>query len=165
MSARRGAARLALAAVLGLGSMSTTCTSSGGGSSDPEAIRTDRSMVDAKLQEYSELVVAMDHTAIASLFLPEGELVNEGAKPVHGPDAIDKYLRRFSDYHVLSNRIAATRTTVHGDTARQFGTWTQRVRTPKGETLDVAGRFEATWLRARPREWKILRLGTRPASP
>jgi len=154
-------ARVALALLVLSLATSTTCTTSGPTGS-PEEIAAGRAAVNAELQHYSELVVAMDHAGIAALFAPQGEIVNPGARPVRGPDAIAKYLRGFSRYRVVDDRLAPARTVVHGDTARQVGFYEQHVRTPKGDTLHATGRFEATWLRVRPREWRILRMETLP---
>lgn len=126
-------------------------------------VRTARAQVDARLRQYNDRVLAMDHAAIAALFAPEGEIANPGAPAVHGRAAIDSFLVGFASYHVLENRTLPTATLVHGDSAVQVGTYRQRVRTPQGDTLAVAGAFRAVWRRSASGEWLILRMGTTPA--
>jgi uncharacterized protein (TIGR02246 family) len=154
-------ARVVLAAAVGLLTMSTTCTTSGPTNS-PEEIASGRAAVNAELQRYAERVMARDHSAIAAMFTPGGVIVSPEGKAIRGPDAIDRYLRHALRDRVVDGRIAPARTTVHGDTARQAGFYEQRMRTWTGGTRRESGRFAVTWLRVRPREWRILRLETRP---
>ena len=156
-----GLVRAAVAAGLGLLVTSTTCTTSGPTGS-PEEISSGRAAVNAELQRYALRVAERDHSAIAEMFAPSGVLVTPEGRTVQGRDDIDRYLRETLKERSAGGQIAPARTIVRGDTARQAGVYEQRLRRGAGDTLRVTGRFEATWLRVRPGEWRILRLETRP---
>lgn len=113
----------------------------------------------AALARYEKLVLAMDHAAIAALFADDGEVVNEGQRPILGPAAIDEFLQKFSGYKVIRYEIVATRTTINGPAAVQTGSFHQRVRTPDGQVIDVFGKFKAEWVRT-ANGWRIWRMGT-----
>lgn len=115
--------------------------------------------LEAALSRYETMVRSMDHAGIAALFSDDGEIVNVGERPIHGPAAIEAYLRSFSDYKVLRYEIVATRTTINGPAAVQTGSFHQRVRVPDGRTVDVFGTFKAEWILT-VRGWRIWRMGT-----
>ncbi len=123
---------------------------------------TPESDVRAALQRYAHLVQKMDHAAIAAMFAPDGEVVNPGRDPIHGPAAIEAFLRQFDAYHVLSETMAARTTVVDGDRATQTGTYHQRVRDPDGKVLDVSGNFTLEWIRDASHVWRIRRAATAP---
>jgi ketosteroid isomerase-like protein len=118
--------------------------------------------VEAAFEHYCELLRAMDHTGIAAMFAPDGEVDNPGAAPIRGPAAIDAFLQGFSDYHVLAYTTEAVRILVHGDTAELTGIFHQRVRVPQGEVIEVSGRLEAHWVRAGKGGWLVQRMATSP---
>lgn len=113
----------------------------------------------AALARYEKLVRAMDHAAIAALFTDDGEVVNEGERPIMGPAAIDGFLQTFAAYRVIRYEIVATKTTINGPAAVQTGSFHQRVRVPDGQVVDVFGKFKAEWILT-ARGWRIWRMGT-----
>jgi ketosteroid isomerase-like protein len=124
----------------------------------------DKVLVEAALRRYSDLALAMDHAGIAALFAPEGEIVNRGQPPVHGPAAIEAFLSGFVGYKVLNNSTLPSSTLVAGDRAFQQGSYRQRVRKPDGGVIEVSGLFQAEWVRAAASgQWLILRMATTPA--
>ena len=134
---------------------------------DPDAVAkkqaVDSLQVESRLQRYGFLTLRMDHAGIASLFAPDGRLVREGQPPLVGPDSIEKFLAGFLGYHVLEEHIAAETTTVRADSARQAGTWRQRVQLPDGKVVEVHGRFETHWMRDNSDQWMIKSMGTTSA--
>ena len=120
----------------------------------------DSLQVEARLQRYAFLAMRMDHAGLASLFAPDGRMLREGQPPLVGPDSIRTFLASFLGYHVLEEHIAAETTTVRADSARQAGTWRQRVQLPDGKVVEVHGRFEAHWMRDNSDEWMIKSMGT-----
>jgi ketosteroid isomerase-like protein len=118
--------------------------------------------VRAALAHYATLVKAMDNPAIAAMFTSDGEIVNRGQPSIKGPAAIEAFLQRFSDYHVLSEKLTPASTTVDGNHAAQEGTYRQRVRGPDGHVLNVSGRFIAEWIRDDNGIWRIRKMGTSP---
>ena len=120
--------------------------------------------VERALASYSDLMLAMAPDRLAASYTPDGELSDAEQGPVIGPDSIRAFLASFSDYRVLANRLSADSTRVTADTAWQVGTYSERVRLPAGDTVEVAGRFQATWLRSGAGEWRLRRMHTmRPA--
>jgi uncharacterized protein (TIGR02246 family) len=123
---------------------------------------TPESEVRAALVRYAELVQKMDHAGIAAMFAADGEIVNPGQDPIRGPEAIDAFLLKFSDYHVISETMTPEKTTLDGDRATQSGTYRQRVRTPDGQTVEVSGGFDLEWVRDTTGAWRIRRISTSP---
>lgn len=123
------------------------------------AVPAHGSDLQAALARYEQLVLSMDHAGIASLFVEDGEVDNDGQRPITGPAAIDAFLRTFSAYKVLRYEIVATRTTINDPAAVQTGSFHQRVRLPDGRVVDVFGKFKVEWVWT-PQGWRIWRMGT-----
>jgi len=130
----------------------------------PAAPATPEQDVQAALAHYADLVQKMDSPGIAAMFAPDGEIVNPGQTPVHGPAAIEAFLKQFEGFKVLSETMTADTTTVTGASAVQTGSYRQTVRTPDGQTLNVSGGFEAEWIRDAAGVWRLRRLGTKPSA-
>lgn len=124
--------------------------------------RADRAAVEAGLQRYSEYLLTMNSAGIASMFAPDGEVVNPSQPAVRGREAIRNFIDGFSDFHVLSNADVATSTLIDGSTAEQIGTYRQSVRSPQGHLFDVAGRLEIEWVKEPSGQWLIQQLATFP---
>ena len=125
--------------------------------------RADKAELEARLQHYSALVLAMDSAGIAAMFARDGELVNPSRPPVRGRAAVQRFLSGFSDYHVISNVDVLEGTTVDGDTAEQLGTYSQSVRSPGGKVFEAKGRFEIGWVRDSSGEWLLSQVATFPS--
>lgn len=117
--------------------------------------------VDAALAQYAQLALAMDHSALATLFTPDAEVSHGGGTPIRGRAAIQSFLSSFAGYEVLEYSMVPASTLVQRDNATQSGTYSQRVRTPQGQVLDVSGQFEAHWLRDPSGHWLISHMLTR----
>jgi ketosteroid isomerase-like protein len=126
-----------------------------------ERMKFDKASVEAHLQRYAGLMLTMDTASLAGMFAPDGEMVNPKRPPVHGRDAIQKFLASYSDYKVLANEDTATSTLIDGDTAEQLGTYHQKVRAPDGQVFETTGRLEIEWVRTSG-HWYILQLATFP---
>jgi len=154
---RRGTWQTAGSAALLACALLTACE-------NPKAakLRADKADLEARLQHYSALVLAMDTAGIAAMFAPDGEMVNPNRPPVHGRAAILTFLGTFSDFRVISNVDSLEGTTVDGDTAEQLGTYRQSVRLPDGKLLEAKGRFEIAWVRDRSGTWLFSQVATFP---
>lgn len=117
--------------------------------------------VRAALARYADLSRRMDHAAIAAMFAPDGEIVNPGQPPVHGPAAIDAFLLRFEAYKVVSDVLKADATIVNGDRATQSGVFRQLVRGPDGSMITASGTFAVDWIHI-DGAWRVLRMATTP---
>jgi ketosteroid isomerase-like protein len=122
----------------------------------------DRAEVQARLHRYEGLMLAMDIPGIAAMFAPDGEMVNPKRPPVHGRDAIVKFLGDYSDFKVIANADTATSTLIDGDTAEQLGNYHQKVRSPDGKLFETSGRLEIEWVRGASGEWLIFQLAMFP---
>jgi ketosteroid isomerase-like protein len=123
----------------------------------PEAAQRD---VLTALAAYDTLILRMDHARIGASFLADGETSDGDQAPIRGPEAIRAHLQRFAAFRVLANSLEADTTRVQADTAWQTGTYWQRVQVPSGDTVEVTGRFEVTWIQTTPGHWKIRRMHT-----
>ena len=163
MAQRRMRAYLALSSSLFAATTLAACTREPRIASAPAAAVSEEARVEAALFRYAQLVLAMDHSALAELFTPEAEISHAGGTPVRGRAAIYSFLSSFVDYQVLEYSIAPASTLIHGDGAAQSGMYRQRVRTPQGQVLEVSGHFEAQWLRDRSGAWLISHMRTTPS--
>ncbi|MBV6520830.1 MAG: hypothetical protein MNPFHGCM_00948 [Gemmatimonadaceae bacterium] len=111
--------------------------------------------VNRRLARYELLVTQMAHDSIASLFLPNGVLANAGQPSITGREEIREYLKSLDDYYVLEERMMPESTVVDADSVTQHGTFEQRYRSPKGDTVEVSGDFRAVWLRDSDNRWKM----------
>jgi hypothetical protein len=68
----------------------------------------------------------------------------------------------FPEFKVLEESILADSTVVEGNSANQVGPFRQRVTVPNGQTVEVAGRFKAEWVRGSSPRWLIWRMETTP---
>jgi uncharacterized protein (TIGR02246 family) len=118
--------------------------------------------VRAALAHYAALARHMDHAGVAAMFAADGEIVNPGQPPIHGPAAIEAFLRGFDAYHVIAYELTPERTVVDGDRATQSGRFRQVVKTPDGSTVRPSGTFTIDWIRPAPGVWRIQRAATTP---
>lgn len=114
------------------------------------------------MQQYSKLLIAMDSTAIAALFTPDGEIVVTGQEPVRGRDAIRKHLESFKDFQVQSDVVTTDTVAVHGEDGHITGHFQQKVRVPSGEVVDAHGAYTADWLHGPDGKWYIRSMSTTP---
>jgi uncharacterized protein (TIGR02246 family) len=119
--------------------------------------------IESNLRRYNNLVLLMDHAGIAELFAEDGVLVGPKG-PIVGPKAIKEFLESFKDYRVKANKTTPIATSVYGAHAKQTGTYWQRVQLPSKETVEVSGKFEASWVR-RQGQWLIEKMSTTPDPP
>ena len=122
------------------------------------------SEIEAALAQYRTLVLGMQPDKVALMFDASAELSHEDRAPVVGQAAISAYLNSFAGYKVLEYELAATGTTLKGETAIQLGNYRQTVEAPGGDTVADRGRFEARWLHQADGRWLISRLHTASGS-
>lgn len=120
----------------------------------------DLAQLDAGLRHYADMVAAMSHDSIAGLFTADGELWHENDPALVGPDAILKHLRSFRGFQVVANELRPESTWVQGDAGFQRGQFSQRVRVPARDTIQVAGTFLAEWRRQPGGQWRMRRMRT-----
>lgn len=135
-------------------------TAAGCGPPSRESPRDARVEVQQALERYDQFVRAMAHDSIAQSYVATGEMSDAEDPPFTGPAAIEAHLRTFADFQVLGNRFTVDSVTVVGDAATQWGTYWQRVRVPAGDTVEVRGRFAATWQRVAGQPWRVRRMHT-----
>lgn len=117
--------------------------------------------LEVQLQRYSNLIVAMDARAISEMYAPDGVL-ERSSGPLQGREAIRDALSSTGGVRVISNDMYMLYMSYNGPAVIQTGEFKQTARTPDGKTVNVTGRFEATWVRSARGEWWIRRMVTRP---
>ena len=110
---------------------------------------------------YERLVQAMKPDSIARLFTQNAEVGHAGQPSIKGRDSIFRFLSSFSTFHVLSNRDSITSMQERHDSAVAAGVYRQTVVVPSGDTVRVAGFFEATLVADPAGHWLIARMRTR----
>jgi ketosteroid isomerase-like protein len=126
------------------------------------AQRSEKAQVERALAAYNARVAAMAHDSVAATYTADGEMGETGQPLTRGREAIRARLASFSGYRVLANRLVADSTRVKADTARQWGSYWQRVRRPAGDTVEARGTFAATWQRQGTGSWQIRRMIATP---
>ena len=96
------------------------------------------------------------------MFAPDGAIVVQAGPPVRGRAAIEQFLDRFKQFHVLSERMTTDVVEVRGQEASSRGTYWQRVRLPGRSVVEVHGRCRIEWVRAADGTWWIETISTTP---
>ena len=109
------------------------------------------------MNNYNHLIQKMNPDFIAMAYTNDGDL----GQVAHGRDSIRNFLRRFSDYKVLSQSTNTDSIAIAGDTAYQKGKYQQVTITPQKDTVHVHGEFGATWIWTRADGWRLKRMETR----
>jgi|GEM_PF-2119025 len=114
----------------------------------------------SQLAKYEDAMRRMAYNEIAELFTIDGEILHNSGAPIQGREAIRLFMGSFSNYTMLENVTQAESTEIVGNSARQVGHYSQLVRTPANETVQVMGHFEARWARLRNGDWRIVQMHT-----
>ncbi len=132
-----------------------------GGAQVTQTADADVTQVEARLTRYDQLVKVLDAKGIAAMFTTDGETQHEGQPAVRGRDALERLYASFAGYEILENSTTPSSTTVTGNTAKQTGSYHQKVKAPDGNLLEVSGSFQADWLKTEAGEWLIRRMFTK----
>lgn len=133
-------------------------------SPSPAPVRDDAGELRGLMAHYDELTAHLDADGIAAMYVPDGELVNNGEVSAHGATAIHDLLASFRGA-IASVEAKTTLADVHvdGDHAHITGTFAQHVvlATPDAKAIDAHGRFACDWIRT-PAGWRLVRMETLP---
>jgi uncharacterized protein (TIGR02246 family) len=148
------AAVLAGALVLGAGRRADSA---------PPAAEKPRQEVEAAMQRYTALLHTGPVDAQVALFTPDGELLEPGMAPLHGREAIQAFLEPLvKAFDVESATSASDNVEVFGNTAYQWGTYSQRAGEKGKPAADFHGRYVASWHREADGQWRIARFLVQP---
>ena len=119
-----------------------------------ERNRTDE--VKSALQRYDQFILSMQPDSLAACFLPDGKLGGEGQPAIVGQDSIRIFLKSFQGAKVLKNESTSSKIEINGEVAHQMGEYQQViVLLEKGDTLQLTGHFDATWIEVEKSVWKL----------
>jgi uncharacterized protein (TIGR02246 family) len=116
--------------------------------------------VERALQRYSKLFAAMDGAGVAQMYTPDGVWERQ-AGPLYGRDAIRDAIMSTGGVRVLSYEMTTLNMSYMGPALSQTGEFKQALRLANGKTVNVDGRFEATWVQNSSGEWLVQRMVTR----
>jgi uncharacterized protein (TIGR02246 family) len=130
----------------------------------PSAHAADEVQIRQALQAYDAAVLAMNADAIAALYLPEGEMWDQGKLARKGPDAIRTFLKSFEgQVRVESQRTAIDRIRWQGVRAIVETTYQQGARVLSTQALvDAHGHIRFEWMKDGAGAWRIARAETTP---
>ena len=114
--------------------------------------------IESAMNQYNRYILSMNTDSIASIFTPDGDL----GDVAHGRDSIKRFLYRFKEFRVLSQRSVTGTITVSGDSAQQKGMYWQTTIVPPNDTVHVKGNFTTQWIWFAGSGWKIKRIDTQP---
>jgi len=103
----------------------------------------------------------MKADSIAQLFTTYAEIGHGDQPPIKGRDSIYSFLSSFKNVRVLSNRDNIISSAIRNDSATVNGTYTQTVIVSEKDTVNVAGKFTATMVRDKIKNWLIAKMRTR----
>ena len=111
------------------------------------------------MHNYDLHIISMNVDSIASCYTENGDL----GDIAHGRDSIRRFLSKFANFKVLSQRSISDSVSIDQDTAIQMGIYRQTVIVSPGDTVLVKGSFRARWQRQMKGElWLIRRIDTHP---
>jgi uncharacterized protein (TIGR02246 family) len=134
-----------------------------GQQADPPSPSSAATEIEAATQEYASLLKALDATALAAFYTPDGELLEPGMAALKGPKAIQKFLGSFGDVRIESATMASESIEAWGADAIQWGSYAQRVVVPGQPAADFSGRFVAQWTKASKGRWLLRRFLVQPS--
>jgi len=113
------------------------------------------------IEKYERLVLEMKADSIAQLFTTDAEIVHEDQSPVRGRDSIYSFLSSFKNVRVVDNHDQVVSSSIIDDSAILNGNYTQTVIVSGKDTVNVTGKFTATMIRDKNRNWLISKMKTR----
>jgi len=113
------------------------------------------------IKKYERLVLEMRADSISQLFTSDAEIGHEDQLAVKGRDSIYSFLSSFKNVQVISNRDEIISTDLRSDSAIVNGSYTQMVIVSGKDTVNVGGKFTATMIRDKNKNWLIARMKTR----
>jgi len=116
-------------------------------------------LIDRSLQHYAGFILHMENDSIADMFAEDGEIVNPRQEPLRGRENIRKFLKSFTEYRVLIEKLVADSTNILRRKAIQIGDFYQKVIISNGKTVEVSGRFKIEWVNE-DGKWLIKRVAT-----
>jgi len=124
----------------------------------PDFASEARSMMDL----YAQAVLEMDSQSIASLFLPDGAVHDNGKLKAQGPDAILKFLKSFDGVVRVDNYQTTIKSVqVNGNTVILTGTFQQQYTLlANNQTGTSSGNFTAEWVHQPDDKWLIRKMAT-----
>jgi len=127
------------------------------GSQDEKAIAEAMSRYTAALEAGPSGVATL-----AGSFAPDGELLEPGMESLRGPEAVRKFLEPLAAAVTVRDAAMTSETIeVHGDTAYQWGHYSQKAEMKGQPAALYQGRFVTEWVRLKG-AWKIRRLLVQP---
>jgi SnoaL-like domain len=122
----------------------------------------DRSLeIEQAMKNYDRHLLHIDADSVAASFLPNGKTGGEGQAYIVGQDSIRKFLKSFQGVKVLEHHSTSQSILMNADSANQKGTYRQVLTfLEKGDTLELGGQFEATWVAVSNTSWKLRRMYT-----
>ena len=126
----------------------------------PHEIQAQSQEINHSMNHYDQLVLKGSYDSIAGMFTANAELKGENQTPIDGREQIRKLLRSFKGAHVLKYETSPLSTLFGGDSAIQSGSYIQVVRIENGDTLELAGQYEATWIKENGKDWMIKKMYT-----
>jgi len=112
------------------------------------------------IKKYERFVLEMKADSIAQLFTTYAEIGHGDQPPIKGRDSIYSFLSSFKNVRVLSNRDNIISSAIRNDSATVNGTYTQTVIVSEKDTVNVAGKFTATMVCDKIKNWLIAKMRT-----
>jgi uncharacterized protein (TIGR02246 family) len=140
----------------------SACTRAGIAPASPTPTPDFASEARSMMDRYTQAVLNMDSQTIASLFLPDGAVYDNGKLKARGPDAILKFLKSFDGVvRVDKYQTTITSVQVSGNTVILTGTFQQQYTLlANNQTGTSSGNFTAEWVHQADSKWSIRKMAT-----
>lgn len=115
------------------------------------------------MQHWIAMTKLVNADSAASVYTADAIMLQAGAEPITGREAIRAFLKPFDGRAVVDSISGhATQVDRYGDEAYLWGEYFQRTRIPPGEAMPYHGRFVIKWRRERDGVWRIARILMQP---
>jgi uncharacterized protein (TIGR02246 family) len=142
-------------AVGGCGSTTTVQPSPGVTVVDPAAIEASIRSMD---KDWNSAVAAKDADKAASFYADDGQLLEPGAPPAVGKDAVHKMwagLVSSPNFGSLTFEPSTVKVATAGDLAYEIGTYQMEMKDPKGKPTVEKGKYVVIWKKQADGAWKV----------
>lgn len=116
--------------------------------------------IERALQRYAARIAMMDAPGVAAMYTPDG-IWERQSGTLHGREQIRNAVASAGGVRVMSNEMIMRSISYNGPALIQVGEFRQSLRLANGNSANVEGRFEATWIQGPYGEWLIHRMVTR----
>jgi len=114
---------------------------------DPRPFLDVQSLIRNLSQDFVTSFNTANYDQAAALFAQDGVFMAPHYDPAHGPNAVERLLRQFSEAGYQDLRLETTRVEASGDLAMEVGRYNVGIRKLDGTIVADRGKYVKVWRR------------------